>query len=205
MEAPLFHLGSQLTTARQGAPKVLDHQFQPHQSCPVPICTGPVTQIPSIRRSLITLVSRLWPATMAYYNAPLPRSRSSRDHFAEPPSILRILAGLPTELFAIMQRLWDRNSNSYTSVSTNSSQLSKSWRGLRESNWNPRRLLCLPHFFVGLWLVLLLWGERWVFQDSIKACRWDNWERWVRNSFGGEVWMEILMNSGSPKDQLPTT
>jgi hypothetical protein len=115
----------------------------------------------------------------SYHNARLPHS--SRDRFVESPSLLRILAGLPSELYVEMQRLWHGTSNSYASVSTSGNGYKglKSWKKLKERNWNPRQLLCLPHFFVALWLVLLLWGERWVFQDSIKACQWDIWEKWV--------------------------
>lgn len=104
--------------------------------------------------------------------------RSTRDHFVEPPSILeRLIAGLPSGLAAQMQRLWDRQS--YNPVATNSWRPPKSLRQI-QGNWNLRRLLSLPHIFVVLWVLLLLWGERWVFQRSIEDCEWGKWERWVR-------------------------
>jgi hypothetical protein len=28
------------------------------------------------------------------------------------------------------------------------------------------------------WLLLVLWGERWVWDSAISACAWDKWERW---------------------------
>lgn len=45
--------------------------------------------------------------------------------------------------------------------------------------WNPRRLMSLPHLLVALWALLLLWGERWVFERAVEACEWETWERWV--------------------------
>jgi hypothetical protein len=61
-------------------------------------------------------------------------------------------------------------------------------RSLRHwtERWHPRRLLCLPHLLVLAWLLVLLWGERWVFQSAIKACEWSQWERWVSLSGRGK-------------------
>lgn len=89
----------------------------------------------------------------------------------------RVLAGLPSGLAAEMQRLFNRQSQS--SVSTQ--QTSPLPRALRQAqrSWLPRRLLSLPHLFVGIWVLVLLWGERWVFQSSVDQCEWGNWERWV--------------------------
>ncbi|KAH6669352.1 hypothetical protein B0J14DRAFT_487040 [Halenospora varia] len=59
-------------------------------------------------------------------------------------------------------------------------------RSLRHLNWNwswrPRNLLNLPHLLVAVWLVLLLWGERRVFQGAIEECKWGNWERWPKDA-----------------------
>lgn len=104
-------------------------------------------------------------------------TRSTHDHFVESPSLLaRVIAGLPSGLGMQMQRLWERNS--YSSVSTSTSRVP---RGLRHwtERWHPRRLLSLPHLLILVWLLVLLWGERWVFESSIKACEWGRWERWV--------------------------
>jgi hypothetical protein len=48
---------------------------------------------------------------------------------------------------------------------------------VRECSW--RRLFSLPHFLVAVWIVALMYGERWVFKKSVQECAWDNWERWV--------------------------
>lgn len=52
-----------------------------------------------------------------------------------------------------------------------------SWRLRR--NMTARRIFSFPHFLVGFWLLLLLWGEYWVFDHRVEDCRWDNWEQWV--------------------------
>jgi hypothetical protein len=46
----------------------------------------------------------------------------------------------------------------------------------------PRRLLSFPHLLALLWLVLLLWGERWVFGTRVSKCQWEKWEDWVCRS-----------------------
>ncbi|KAK3939693.1 hypothetical protein QBC46DRAFT_315368 [Diplogelasinospora grovesii] len=40
------------------------------------------------------------------------------------------------------------------------------------------RLFSFPHLLVAFWVVLLLWGERWVFHSKVEKCRWSNWEQW---------------------------
>jgi hypothetical protein len=42
-----------------------------------------------------------------------------------------------------------------------------------------RRLLSFPHLLVGLWVLVLLWGERWTFANKVNNCDWDHWEDWV--------------------------
>jgi len=41
------------------------------------------------------------------------------------------------------------------------------------------RLFSFPHLLVALWVLVLLWGERWVFHTKVEGCHWSNWERWV--------------------------
>ncbi|RDL33180.1 uncharacterized protein BP5553_08619 [Venustampulla echinocandica] len=122
-------------------------------------------------------------STSAYHSA----SRSTRDHFIEPPSLLsRIIMALPSGLSVQIQRLWDRNFQSAYTVSTRQSRIS---RPLRRWYW-PRSLLNLPHLLVAVWFLTLLWGERWVFQSSIEACDWRKWERWLidPHSYPGRPW-----------------
>lgn len=42
--------------------------------------------------------------------------------------------------------------------------------------------MSLPHLFVAVWVVTLLWGERWVFQSAVKACQWESWESWPKEA-----------------------
>ena len=121
-----------------------------------------------------------------YYSNANSRAASTRDHFLEPPSLLsRLISALPTSLSVEMQKLFDSQQQSYTSTSTahNAIRIPRSLRRLeRNCRWSPRSLLSLPHLFIVVWWVVLLWGERWVFKSAVEECRWENWERWVCDS-----------------------
>ncbi|KAI1813406.1 hypothetical protein GGS20DRAFT_553430 [Poronia punctata] len=41
-----------------------------------------------------------------------------------------------------------------------------------------RRLVSFPHLLVGIWVLVLLWGERWTFASKVNSCDWDHWEDW---------------------------
>jgi len=112
---------------------------------------------------------------MSYYNPP----RSTRNHFVEPPSIFsRLVGALPSSIIVQIQRLWNRRS--YSLLSANAAKLPQTLRQ-KPRNWDaPRRLLNLPNLLAVCWILLLLWGERWVFESSVSSCRWEEWERWVR-------------------------
>ncbi|KAK5663697.1 hypothetical protein OQA88_4128 [Cercophora sp. LCS_1] len=47
-----------------------------------------------------------------------------------------------------------------------------------QRNLTYNRLLSFPHLLVGLWVLVLLWGERWVFHSRVESCQWKNWEKW---------------------------
>lgn len=46
-------------------------------------------------------------------------------------------------------------------------------------NMAARRLLSFPHVLALVWVLVLLWGERWVFHSTVERCRWEDWEKWV--------------------------
>jgi hypothetical protein len=46
-------------------------------------------------------------------------------------------------------------------------------------NLTYQRLLSFPHLVVAVWVVLMLWGERWAFYSKVESCHWSNWEKWV--------------------------
>ncbi|KAL2258634.1 hypothetical protein VTK26DRAFT_8001 [Humicola hyalothermophila] len=45
-------------------------------------------------------------------------------------------------------------------------------------NLTYHRMVSFPHMLVAIWVVVLLWGERWVFHSKVESCRWSNWENW---------------------------
>ncbi|KAK2591344.1 hypothetical protein QQS21_010969 [Conoideocrella luteorostrata] len=49
-------------------------------------------------------------------------------------------------------------------------------------NLTSRRLLSFPHFLFLIWVVILLWGERWVFETKVQKCDWKHWETWPKEA-----------------------
>jgi ethanolamine phosphate phosphodiesterase len=45
-----------------------------------------------------------------------------------------------------------------------------------------KRVFTVVNAVIVFWMFTLWWGERTVFQESIDACVWENWERWVSYS-----------------------
>ena len=45
--------------------------------------------------------------------------------------------------------------------------------------WNLRSFLTLGKILTVLWFLLLYWGERSIFRNSVDSCEWSNWENWV--------------------------
>ncbi|EAW14259.1 putative manganese ion homeostasis (Fr) [Aspergillus clavatus NRRL 1] len=45
-----------------------------------------------------------------------------------------------------------------------------------------RRIFTVANALILLWFLTLWWGERTVFQDSLDACVWDQWEKWPRDA-----------------------
>ncbi|PBP20595.1 cdc1-like protein [Diplocarpon rosae] len=103
------------------------------------------------------------------------------SHYKCPTSLFsRILLNIPPGLAAQMQRLWNSASADrpgYASLSTSTPKLQA-----RLSRWDPRPLLSLPHLCVLVWVLALLWGERWVFQSNVDSCDWGSWERWPKEA-----------------------
>lgn len=123
---------------------------------------------------------------MTYYKPP----RSTRNHFIEPPSFFSRLAGaVHSSVILPVQRLW--RPRSYSLLSTNAAILPRNMRR-NPRNWDVRRSLNLPNLLAVFWILLLLWGERWVFESSISACRWGTWEQWVRTKFRMKRLMNLL-------------
>ncbi|POS86258.1 hypothetical protein EPUL_004161 [Erysiphe pulchra] len=78
-----------------------------------------------------------------------------------------------------VQRIWERHL--YESVSTSRSQYPRTMRHFN-LRYLTHKALALPNIFIGVWFVLLLWGEVLVFQRCVSQCRWSNWERWPKDA-----------------------
>lgn len=54
----------------------------------------------------------------------------------------------------------------------------------RRHSPNPamRDLFSLPNILALSWIIVVYWGERHVFNRSVRECSWDRWEDWVRTS-----------------------
>jgi hypothetical protein len=62
-----------------------------------------------------------------------------------------------------------------------------------------RNIVSLANVLALSWIVVLYWGERQVFHNSIRRCAWDSWEDWVRTSDGDSP----TANSMKPSDASP--
>lgn len=55
-----------------------------------------------------------------------------------------------------------------------------------------RRMVTIANALILFWVWTLWWGERTVFQESLKGCGWGKWEKWVSRpylcSMGWEGW-----------------
>lgn len=126
---------------------------------------------------------------MAYYTAGFPR-RSTRDHFVDPPSLTdRFFATLPDGLAALLQGILARVRRAIANSET--LRIPRNWQEAKY-RFNPRGLLNLPNAFVLIWMFVLLWGERWVFDWSINGCQWRNWERWVSMAFSSDLLTDFV-------------
>ncbi|KAI0539623.1 hypothetical protein GGR58DRAFT_229173 [Xylaria digitata] len=96
-----------------------------------------------------------------------------------PPSSYDLSASIWDEILAgsrsIMRRAWvygnGRGRHSAWNIAI------KGGQQLRR-NMVRRRLLSFPHLLVALWVLVLLWGERWTFASKVNNCDWDHWEDW---------------------------
>lgn len=42
-----------------------------------------------------------------------------------------------------------------------------------------RRVFSTQAALVLIWILAILWGEKWVFQRSLVECEWYKWETWA--------------------------
>jgi len=137
---------------------------------------------------------------MAYYSAAYPL-RSTRDHFIEPPSIVdRFFIALPDSLVEFLQNIigWGK----HTTANSHILRVPRTWQEARQ-RFHPRGLLNLPNAFIAIWIVVLLWGERWVFEGSVAACQWANWERWVSLKISQQLILQLTTKPSQPQTATP--
>ena len=110
------------------------------------------------------------------YLLPNDGPRSSRNHFVDPPGLrTRLYNTLPPALKAAIAKLQVRVSlitNAYTGMRRGSGGIGAIPRLLR-------LIFSLQTVLILIWAFTLWWGERMVFWDSLKACEWGKWEKWV--------------------------
>ena len=90
----------------------------------------------------------------------------------------RILGMLPGRLALMVQRGIQRGTACLVNAPAELAQKpGRMWRG--RDSWRREHFVNLPNAILLFWLVLLVWGERWVFERGMRECEWENWEPWV--------------------------
>ena len=63
---------------------------------------------------------------------------------------------------------------------------------IKRERWGWKSLVTLVKVLVVVWCVVLFWGERVLFRNSINSCQWENWENWVCfSNFRGHLRLEM--------------
>jgi ethanolamine phosphate phosphodiesterase len=131
---------------------------------------------------------------MSYYKTGFPR-RSTRNHFVDPPSLTdRFFAALPDGLAALLQGILVRVRHAI--ANSDMLRIPRNWQEA-QYRFSPRALLNLPNAFVLIWIFVLLWGERWVFDWSINGCQWEKWERWVSMAFSSNPQVDFMSTANT--------
>lgn len=101
------------------------------------------------------------------------RPRQNHPHFGDDSSLI-------DDCFAGLQRSWRSLLRFWSTRGKRGAWacLLQSAQQLRR-NLAMRRVFSFPHALVAVWLLVLLWGERWVFHTAVERCAWENWEKWV--------------------------
>ncbi|KAK3310654.1 calcineurin-like phosphoesterase-domain-containing protein [Chaetomium strumarium] len=110
----------------------------------------------------------------------MARPYSSKSDFAYPPryypdhstSLLDDFRALVAQAFRSLVRFWRERGHGVVFAAM--------WTAVYRLRQNMayHRLLSFPHLLVAVWVVVLLWGERWVFHSKVESCDWSYWEKW---------------------------
>lgn len=109
-----------------------------------------------------------------------PHSMSSitSPHLYRPRSYSRSANMVHDDATLLQRALWKFNiyRNRYTN---------RNWRPLQQrrrgagKSWSVRDAMGVRNLVRVLWVLVVWWGERRVFNTAIQNCSWENWEEWV--------------------------
>ncbi|KAF2459795.1 hypothetical protein BDY21DRAFT_369739 [Lineolata rhizophorae] len=94
--------------------------------------------------------------------------RSTRDHFHAPPSLTERAASLLHAILSLSPALHQHGNR-------------MPQRTPRRCGWW-KKVHGLEVLITIVWVVVLYWGERKVFQESFDSCRWEDWEKWPQGA-----------------------
>ncbi|KAJ2904527.1 cell division control protein [Zalerion maritima] len=63
------------------------------------------------------------------------------------------------------------------------------------------RLVSFPHLLVAIWVLVIMWGERWVFGSKVEECEWRHWERWMLQEI--KLIMDLFFTTEQPPGAAP--
>ncbi|KAG7292658.1 hypothetical protein NEMBOFW57_002695 [Staphylotrichum longicolle] len=110
----------------------------------------------------------------------MARPYNSKSSFSYPPryypdhstSLFDDLRAFVAQLVRSLVRFWRERGRRMAFAAL----LSLAHRLRQNLTYN--RLLSFPHLLVAVWVVVLLWGERWAFHSKVESCHWSSWEKW---------------------------
>lgn len=72
-------------------------------------------------------------------------------------------------------------------------------------SWLFHNVFTFCNLLIVIWCWILFWGEVSVFSNSVEACTWGNWERWVRFTSWYQNIAAAQLISNSPRPLLLIT
>lgn len=108
---------------------------------------------------------------------------SNRSPFAEPTTFEKVSQQLPAIFRWGADRIRTRVAffGSIPSLTTKRNSRSGVVKAVLQALFTVRTALIL------LWGLTLFWGERTVFKESLEACNWSHWEKWVSGRFAANT------------------
>jgi hypothetical protein len=126
---------------------------------------------------------------MSYAYADL---RSSRNHFREPQGLAEKATSAVAPILASLQALWTK-------------QIHSALGGNAAKRSLLRRVLSLGNILILIWIYVVYWGERTVFNNAIEDCDWGHWESWVPTPSFLSTELAILTYSRPQEHNLITS